>query len=157
MSEFRAKKGGQVGINGEFYQGGQFLPSSEATVKGAHKAIVRKGKKAEVAPYVWAEAPADDMLSIYERIRYWVDDNRDECEYVKGAGFVGFRLVFVAVRVGEMVADTTRYTPEGDWVRVWVPEPPERVEYIGRMVERYNAGERWFHVSEDLYHWSNNL
>lgn len=30
----KAKKGGQTGINGEHYKGGQFLPASKHTVKG---------------------------------------------------------------------------------------------------------------------------
>lgn len=34
----KAKKGGQTGINGQQYKGGQFLPASKHTVKGQHRA-----------------------------------------------------------------------------------------------------------------------
>ncbi|EHK7650645.1 hypothetical protein IAH82_004578 [Escherichia coli] len=37
----KAKKGGQTGINGQQYKGGQFLPASKHTVKGQLRA--RKG------------------------------------------------------------------------------------------------------------------
>lgn len=30
----QAKRGGEYGVNGEFYQGGEFLPSSPNTIKG---------------------------------------------------------------------------------------------------------------------------
>lgn len=32
-----AKKGGEIGANGEFYKGGQFVADSEYTVKGKKK------------------------------------------------------------------------------------------------------------------------
>lgn len=34
----KAKKGGQTGINGQQYKGGQFLPASKHTVKGQQRA-----------------------------------------------------------------------------------------------------------------------
>ncbi|PXW47913.1 hypothetical protein DFO55_1455 [Grimontella sp. AG753] len=34
----KAKKGGQIGINGQQYKGGQFLPASKHTVKGQFRA-----------------------------------------------------------------------------------------------------------------------
>ena len=34
----KAKKGGQTGINGQQYKGGQFLPASVRTEKGQHRA-----------------------------------------------------------------------------------------------------------------------
>ena len=67
----RAKAGGEIGVNGEFYKGGQFLPSSEMTIKGAQKIIIRKGTKKEIAPYVWEKCPGDNMLSIWDRINHW--------------------------------------------------------------------------------------
>ncbi|CAH3461951.1 TPA: hypothetical protein I8Y00_005323 [Citrobacter farmeri] len=33
----KAIKGGQLGINGQQYKGGQFLPASKRTVKGQHR------------------------------------------------------------------------------------------------------------------------
>jgi len=45
----RAQIGGEVGVNGEFYEGGKFLPSTE---KGKGKTVKLQGK-VEIAPYVW--------------------------------------------------------------------------------------------------------
>lgn len=39
----QAKKGGEVGVNGEHYKGGQFMPARARTVKGQH--AVSGGKK----------------------------------------------------------------------------------------------------------------
>jgi len=47
-----AKKGGEIGINGAFYEGGQFLPST-TNEKGTSS---RRGdRKIEIEPYVWVE------------------------------------------------------------------------------------------------------
>jgi len=50
----RAKKGGEIGVNGEHYEGGQFLPSSPETVKGAQgsssKRKAPKPRKVQIAP-----------------------------------------------------------------------------------------------------------
>ena len=64
----RAKSGGQTGINGEWYNGGEFLPSSENTVKGEMKKVqLKKGSgKREIAPFVWEVAP-EGMRSIYQK------------------------------------------------------------------------------------------
>ena len=59
----RAKKGGQVGVNGEFYDGGKFLPSTERP-KG--KPVKKTGKQ-EVEPYKWEMAP-EGKRSIYKQI-----------------------------------------------------------------------------------------
>jgi hypothetical protein len=59
----RAKKGGQVGVNGEFYEGGTFLPSTERP-KG--KPVKKTGKQ-EIEPYKWELAP-EGKTSIYKQI-----------------------------------------------------------------------------------------
>ena len=58
----RAKKGGQVGVNGEFYEGGTFLPSTERP-KG--KSVKKTGKQ-EIEPYKWEVAP-EGKTSIYRQ------------------------------------------------------------------------------------------
>lgn len=40
----KANKGGQIGINGQQYKGGQFLPASPRTVKGQHRASISSTK-----------------------------------------------------------------------------------------------------------------
>lgn len=149
MSNGQAKAGGEIGVNGEFYDGGQFLPSSPSTVKGSQRATISKGKKFEVAPYVWEPAPADDMLSIYDRINRGCTDNRRECSFVKGQGFTGFKFTGIfRTKIGG------KYDVKTDtWEEL--PVPQDRVEFLENMIERFNNGERWFALSEDPYHYKN--
>jgi hypothetical protein len=60
----RAAKGGEVGANGEFYEGGKFINTNPDNAKklGSRKA---KPYKCEVAPYKWEYAP-EGKGSLYE-------------------------------------------------------------------------------------------
>ena len=72
MSNGRAKVGGETGVNGEYYKGGKFLPSTHRP-----KGIPNRNAKtcrALVAPGVLADVPAG-MLAIFEKIRVFVSDN----------------------------------------------------------------------------------
>jgi len=63
MSQKRAKIGGEVGTNGEFYEGGKFLPSTQKP-----KGKPRRGSgKQEIEPYKW-EVPPAGMRSIYRSL-----------------------------------------------------------------------------------------
>jgi len=136
-------------MNGEFYEGGQFLPNYETTVKGAQKATISKGKKFEVAPYVWEPAPEDDVLSIYDRINHGCTDNRKECQFVKGLGFTGFKFTGIFyTKIGG------KYHPSTDSWDV-LPVSQEAIDFFSKMMERYNNGERWFPLSEDPFHYKN--
>lgn len=68
----RAEKGGQHGVNGAFYEGGQFLPSSPTTVKGEFsrtKATQQaKPRKQEIAPYKWE---VSEQTSIWAMVNGW--------------------------------------------------------------------------------------
>lgn len=57
----RAKRGGEVGVNGDFYEGGKFLPNTERP-KG--KLAPRKARKEQVEPYRW-EIPAEGKAAIF--------------------------------------------------------------------------------------------
>lgn len=72
----QAKTGGQVGLNGEFYKGGQFLPSTTLPKMQQGK-IVEKPTRQEVAPYVWELTPEPGLKSIYRMIRPFVTVNTD--------------------------------------------------------------------------------
>lgn len=137
-SETRAKAGGQMGINGEFYEGGQFLPSSKDTVKGA-QAKIKAGHKSPIAPFVWIASPAPDMLSIYARIENNVTDNRRDCEYVKGVGFIGLQ-----VKPAEKMLDGNGKPQRQEWV-----------DFITALCQKFNAGERWFPLADDPFHYLN--
>lgn len=62
----RAPKGGTIGANGDFYEGGKFLPTTEKPKRhGSHP----KGTgKQEIEPYVWQVAPEPGLRSIFRAI-----------------------------------------------------------------------------------------
>ena len=63
MSQRRAKKGGEYGVNGEWYEGGQWIANTEKEKKlGSKKAT----HKQQTAPFVW-EIPEEGMRSIFEK------------------------------------------------------------------------------------------
>jgi len=65
----RARAGGEIGVNGEHYEGGQFLPSTTLP-KQAPAASRKAGTgKREIAPYVWEAAP-DGMRAIYSQFQH---------------------------------------------------------------------------------------
>jgi hypothetical protein len=63
----QAPKGGCEGVNGDYYIGGQFLPSSEMTIKGAIKIQSKPRGKVQVENGVWVES-RDGYLPIFPRI-----------------------------------------------------------------------------------------
>lgn len=72
MASRRAKKGGETGVNGSAYKGGQFLPGSKNTVKG-ESIINLDGKKSAsrlclVEPGKLERVEAG-KTSIYQRIK----------------------------------------------------------------------------------------
>ncbi len=76
----QAKAGGEWGINGEWYKGGQFMPASAFTVKGQYK--VEKtggGGRALIAPGQYAEMERG-RINIFGSIKEHVDaidDSKD--------------------------------------------------------------------------------
>jgi hypothetical protein len=63
----QAPKGGTVGINGEHYAGGQFLPNTTLP-KRRQTTAKRTGPRRElIAPYTWEERP-EGMRSLYALI-----------------------------------------------------------------------------------------
>lgn len=132
MTQNRAAAGGEIGINGEKYDGGQFLPSSENTIKGMIK-VAPRGKKQQIAPYQWAATPADDMLSIYDRVEHFSTDNRRECQFVKGDGFIGLRVEPCA----GLIKDEKFFA------------------FIADLCEKFNAGERFYPLAADPFHHKN--
>ena len=66
MAQGRARKGGETGPNGEFYECGKFLPSTEMPKRTGSARKTGTGKQ-EIAPYKWEVAPAemDNPRSLY--------------------------------------------------------------------------------------------
>lgn len=52
----RAAKGGQLGANGEWYEGGKFINTVPENAKRHKKSSAGTGK-VQIAPYVWEVAP----------------------------------------------------------------------------------------------------
>lgn len=118
----RAKKGGEYGVNGEFYTGGEFLPSSPYTAKGATKAEVKRiTRKQEIAPYCWKVSPTGEQ-AIWPGIKSLV--TFVESTYSKEAGKTGI------------------VTPVSfNWKGMgWTKEGYER---FLELVEMWNKGQRW--------------
>lgn len=67
MKTTRAAKGGQVGVNGEHYAGGRFLPRNpnRAKVEGS---APRKVRRLEIEPRIFIDAP-DGFVSIFGMLR----------------------------------------------------------------------------------------
>lgn len=71
----QAKTGGQSGMNGEWYKGGQFLPSTTLP-KQAQRKVKRGSGKQETAPYIW-KVPPEGMTSLYAMIQTFCRVNTD--------------------------------------------------------------------------------
>lgn len=67
MTQKRAPKGGTTAINGEFYHGGEFLPTTTlaSQPKGAKKAPA--ARKSQIALYTWELAP-EGKHSIWQQM-----------------------------------------------------------------------------------------
>lgn len=67
MATQRAKKGGEFGANGEWYEGGKFINTTPENAK-RHGSGPKATGKQEIAPYVWEVAPAENLRSIFKQI-----------------------------------------------------------------------------------------
>lgn len=116
----RAKIGGETGTNGEFYEGGKFLPSTEKPKRDGSRP--RRARKVEVEPFVWVTLePGDDrrpLLSVVGTGAAWID-RRDWSK-----GIAPFAPAFEAY---------------GD--RMYNGETLAEVQ---AQCDRWNAGERWY-------------
>jgi hypothetical protein len=113
----QAPKGGCVGVNGDQYEGGQFLPNSEHTIKGSKKSIARKRapRKVEIEPYNWVLAPVD-QFAIFPRLAGRHYFNHDTNTFT----------------------ENTRL----NWNSLGMGGPAAREESI-ILIDRYNRGDRW--------------
>lgn len=112
----RAPKGGTTGINGESYDGGQFLPNTALPkMSPAEKRRARAAtQKVEIEPYVWAVPPSPEHRSILRRI----------------GGIYGR-----VERNGVMVLSISPIT------LAYYKDVQEDIEALA---EKYNQGERWY-------------
>ncbi len=109
----RAAKGGEVGANGEWYEGGKFINTIPENRKKEGSTPRGTGKQ-EIAPYVWEIAP-EGKRSLYRQF----------------AGVFGNVVDGVAtLRTDERLDQTCQYYGVGR-------------EQAEDLIQRWNAGERW--------------
>lgn len=122
----RAKKGGEYGVNGEHYDGGQFLPGSPNTIKGEmtrQKAQAQTApRKQEIALYKWE---VSEKKSIWTACAVGMASTFTKTGYSKETGAQG-RLSF---------NDSFNWQAAG-WNEDGINE-------IKELISRWNNGERW--------------
>ena len=114
-NQLRAKKGGQIGANGEFYKGGAFIATTDKYSKGHPKP--KKQGKVEIQPYVWEIPPSENAISIWSQIQH----------FVKFIPKFGPLTNVVCISVSEQTIEHYKLD----------------LEVLGRLQDLFNAGERW--------------
>ena len=111
----RATKGGEQGMNGEWYEGGQFLPNTELG-KLPKRAKVKGTGKQEIEPYKWVVAP-EGMKSIYA----YMAGRFIDADHFRATGEMKVHCS----------AETMEYFQTNSFA-------------LSVLAAKYNKGERWF-------------
>ena len=109
----RAKAGGQTGVNGEWYNGGEFLPGSAQTVKGETKRTTKAGSgKRQIAPFIW-EIPPEGMISIYQKYSQVWKMTNGKMEIFQGINreYFGEKFLAEAQKMAERWNNGERWMP----------------------------------------------
>lgn len=69
----RARAGGEVGANGEWYEGGKFIATRD-NAKRAAQARRAMGRKWEIEPFVWSTPPAPEARAIFGALAFFKYD-----------------------------------------------------------------------------------
>lgn len=110
----RAPKGGAIGANGEWYEGGKFINSVADNAKSIAKKAKKASRKQEIEPWVWALPPEPGKKPLLRHFLCGVYTH-----FIKGV-----------VHVSHRKPETREYYNETDeQVKIWV--------------DAYNRGERW--------------
>ena len=113
----RAAKGGEVGANGEFYEGGKFINTIPENSKKEGSKPKGKPRKVQIEPYVWVFA-IEGKRPIFSI----VGTGANYCDrYNIAKGICPYEPCFTN---GVMFTGTT-------------------YAEVKAMCDRYNAGERW--------------
>jgi hypothetical protein len=109
----RAMAGGEIGMNGESYKGGEFLPNTQLASQHKDRKIAAKARKMEYEPYKWDFAPVAGMIAIYPQL------SGNYGKYNRAANTFEVFTPYVSNLPADQQAKATD------------------------LVNRYNAGERW--------------
>jgi len=124
MSNTRAKAGGEYGVNGEFYQGGQFLPSSPTTEKGKYTRKQIKssssGRKWEIESYKWEYAPTETARPVKAAMTFCMPLRDDDDNFINKY---------------ERYEPAIKGSLKNEMYNGW---------HIDELIKMYNDGERWF-------------
>ena len=102
----QAKKGGEIGANGEFYKGGSFIAESAETIKGKITGKKYGVRSVEIAPFKYVKIEKDSpLIGLYSCLAgvhgnsagYKVNE-----KYLQSFGLHGAEL---AVAISEIEAD----------------------------------------------------
>lgn len=63
----QAKKGGELGANGEWYKGGSFINTIPENPKN-HQKTLKSSHKQEIEPYVWEVNSNVELNSLYRQL-----------------------------------------------------------------------------------------
>lgn len=151
----KAIAGGEVGANGEFYKGGQFVADNADTIKGDGYRP-RGPRKVCIAPYQWVEADGKTFgifgeLERGQSIRYttkWVDEEDGESKPVYSDFCLSLPIecydIDSAIRsraTHGRLKLKVNYDKEA-WFKRWR-------NYHGTLLAKWLAGERFISI-EDL-------
>jgi hypothetical protein len=142
MSAGQAKAGGEIGVNGYFYKGGQFLPSTAAEPGRwkIGKRVVRTGKRM-TAPGVWEVQPTPFSVPLFQiaGVGHFTIVQNDVLEMNPGAGGDGVRT-----NTGEQVTLQMEIRPGVCGVL-----GTETIT-LGEIIDAWNNGMRWFDVQPNI-------
>ncbi len=131
----RADSGGQVGMNGYFYKGGQFLPNTMAE-PGKWKLDGKwvTGGREETAPNQFGYTPTPFSRSIYSMVRGWSIMQNGKLALRDG------------IRENDGSTQVTLNTEIRPGVRGVVGKESLTV---AELIDAWNSGQRWFDVRPD--------
>lgn len=111
----RAAKGGELGANGEWYEGGKFIATTDREKKLGSTPKAAKSRKVQIEPYVWV-----------------VDTRRPL-----------FSFVGVGAEYDRQTKTMRPYMPAFENFGGGVMYNGTTIEEIQAICDRFNAGERW--------------
>jgi hypothetical protein len=141
MSAGHAKAGGETGVNGYFYKGGQFLPSTAAE-PGKWKVgakWVTTGKRL-IAPGEWAVQPTPLSVPLFQiaGVGYFTVLQGDKLVMNPGADGNGVRDY-----TGVPITAATELRPGVKGI------VGTKTITLAQIMEAWNSGMRWFEIEFD--------